>query len=158
MEISMASPELLEGFDNLQLPDDQAKRQAVNSLRGYVYQIYQTLNAWLKLEENETLLLEVAEDFAVIAKNALTATQVKDTAGSGSVTLKNESVSKTIKSLWEFQQANPDRNVYITYLTTSKIGKEKDAKFKLKPHFVKRLKQVQKNQSVIIIKTQNSLQ
>ena len=129
MEITMMSSDLPEEIRNLQIPDDEIGRQAVNSLRGYVYQIYQTLNAWLTLKEDEVLLLEVAEDFAVIAKNALKATQVKDTAGSGSVTLKTESVSKTIKSLWEFQQANPDRNVYITYLTTSKIGKEKGLSF-----------------------------
>jgi hypothetical protein len=107
----------------------QIGRQAVASLRGYVYQIYQTLSVWLTLKEDETLLLEVAEDFAVIRKDALRATQVKDTAGSGSVTLKTESVSKTIKSLWEFQEANPDKHVTIAYLTTSEIGAEKGLVF-----------------------------
>ncbi|MFC1739251.1 tetratricopeptide repeat protein [Planctomycetota bacterium] len=129
MQISMMSSDLPEEIRNLQIPDDQTKRQAVDSLRGYIYQIYQTLNTWLTLKEDEILLLEVAEDFAVIAKDALRGTQVKDTAGSGSVTLKTKSVSKTIKCLWEFQQANPDRNVYITYLTTSKIGKERGLTF-----------------------------
>jgi hypothetical protein len=38
-------------------------------------------------------------------------------------------VSRTIKSLWEFQQANPDKHVTITYLTTSKIGKESGLTF-----------------------------
>ena len=129
MEIAMMSSDLPEEIGNLQIPDDESGRQAVNSLRGYVYQIYQTLNVWLTLKADEILLLEVAEDFAVIAKNTLIATQVKDTAGSSSVTLKTESVSKTIKSFWEFQQANPERNVYIAYLTTSKIGKEKGLTF-----------------------------
>jgi len=119
----------LEELENLQIPDEQIGRQAVDCLRGYVYQIYQSLAAWLTLKEGETLLLEVAEDFAVVAKDALRGTQVKDTARSGSVTLKTRSVSNTIKSLWEFQKANPDRNVYIRYLTTSKIGKEKELTF-----------------------------
>ena len=122
-------PDLPEEIGNLQIPEDQRNRQAVASLGGYVYQIYQTLNAWIKLKEDEILLLEVAEDFAVIAKGDLEATQVKDTAGSGSVTLKTKSVADTIKSLWEFQQANPERKVCITYLTTAKIGKEKGLAF-----------------------------
>ena len=113
-----------EELESLQTPGNQKKRQAVDSLRGYAYQFYQTLIAWITLKENEILLLEVAEDFAVVARDALKATQVKDTAGSGSVTLKTKSVADTIKALWDFQQVNPDRNVYITYLTTSKIGKE----------------------------------
>jgi len=119
----------LEELENLHNPDEQIARQAVDSLRGYVYQIYQSLAEWIKLKENEVLLLEVAEDFAVLAKDVLTATQVKDTARSGSVTLKTRSVSNTIKSMWEFQNANPNRNVYITYLTTSKIGKERGLTF-----------------------------
>jgi tetratricopeptide (TPR) repeat protein len=129
MEIIMMSPDLPEETGNLQIPEDEIRRQAVNSLRGYIYQIYQTLNAWLTLKEDEILLLEVAEDFAIVTKDALKGIQVKDTALSGSVTLKTISVSKTIKSLWEFQLANPDKHVTITYLTTSKIGKEKELTF-----------------------------
>lgn len=125
----MAPQELPEGFNNLQLPDDQIKRQAIASLRGYVYQVYQTLNAWIALKEDEILLLEVAEDFAVIANDVLRCTQVKDNPSTGSVTLKTKSVTDTIKSLWEFQEANPDRNVYITYITTTNVGKEQKETF-----------------------------
>jgi hypothetical protein len=53
-------------FDNLQVPSNQIKRQAVDSLRGYAYQLYQTLNEWITLQEDEVLLLEVAEDFAIV--------------------------------------------------------------------------------------------
>lgn len=125
----MATPEMPNGFDTLQMPDDQIKRQAISSLRGYIYQIYQSLNAWITIEEDQILLLEVAEDFAVLAKNALKGVQVKDTASTGSVTLKTDSVADTIKSLWQFQQANTDKDVSITYLTTSEIGKEQKTTF-----------------------------
>jgi len=60
MQISMMSSDLPEEIGKLQIPDDEIGRQAVDSLCGYVYQIYQTLNAWLILKENEILLLEVA--------------------------------------------------------------------------------------------------
>jgi hypothetical protein len=117
----------LEEFKKLQIPDEQIGRQAVDSLRGYVYQIYQSLASWIGIKEDEVLLLEVAEDFAVLAEGALTATQVKDTGAS--VTLRTKSVSDTIKAFWDFQEANPDKNVYLNYLTTSKIGKEKKLRF-----------------------------
>lgn len=117
----------LEELEKLQIPDEQVGRQAVDSLRGYVYQIYQSLASWIGIKEDEVLLLEVAEDFAVHAKGALTATQVKDTGGS--VTLRTKSVSATIKALWDFQEANPDKTVYLNYLTTANIGKEKKLRF-----------------------------
>jgi hypothetical protein len=117
----------LEELEKLQIPDEQIGRQAVDSLRGYVYQIYQSLASWIGIKEDEVLLLEVAEDFAVLAEGALTATQVKDTGAS--VTLRTKSVSGTIKALWDFQDANPDKTVYLNYLTTSNIGKERGLTF-----------------------------
>lgn len=117
----------IEAFEKLQIPDDQFGRQAVDSLRGYVYQIYQSLASWIGIKEDEVLLLEVAEDFAVLAEGALTATQVKDTGAS--VTLRTKSISDTIKAFWDFQEANPDKNVYLNYLTTSNIGKERGLTF-----------------------------
>ena len=115
--------------DLLRVPDEQKRRQAVDSLRGYVYQIYQTLLAWLDLKASDTLLLEVAEDYAVLAGNALNAIQVKDTAGSGSLTLRSPDVSAAVQSLWNFQAANPNRVVRVNYLTTANIGKEKVLQF-----------------------------
>lgn len=117
----------LEELESLQIPDEQIGRQAVDCLRGYVYQIYQSLASWIRIREGEVLLLEVAEDFAVLAKGALSATQVKDTGGS--VTLRTKSVSATIKALWDFQDANPEKTVYLNYLTTGNIGKEKGLTF-----------------------------
>ena len=125
----MVVPDLFQEFDNLEIPNDEVARQAVDSLRGYVYQIYQTLAAWLTLGEEEALLLEVAEDFAVLARDALTATQVKDTAASGSITLRTKSVLSAIDTLWNFQQANPGKIIRINYLTTSRIGAEKRLSF-----------------------------
>jgi len=45
-------------------------RQAVEAMRGYIYQLYSSAQAWLSLKEDETLLIEVAEDYAVAAANA----------------------------------------------------------------------------------------
>jgi hypothetical protein len=41
------------------------RRQATASIRGYVYQAYQSVLAWMRLGEDEVLFLEGAEDFDV---------------------------------------------------------------------------------------------
>jgi hypothetical protein len=64
------------------------RRQATDSIRGYVYQAYQSVLAWMRLGSDEVLFLEGAEDFDVHSADGVTATQVKDTAGSGALTLR----------------------------------------------------------------------
>ena len=65
------------------------RRQATDSIRGYVYQAYQSVLAWMRLGKDEVLFLEGAEDFDVHSADGVTATQVKDTAGSGTLTLRS---------------------------------------------------------------------
>jgi hypothetical protein len=38
--MNMAGPDAVRGLDSLQIPDEDIGRQAVSSLRGYVYQVY----------------------------------------------------------------------------------------------------------------------
>jgi tetratricopeptide (TPR) repeat protein len=134
----MARTKALDAFDlptdlpeglSLQAPPEEVARRAVDSLRGYIYQVYQSLDAWLTLGDDETLLLEVAEDFAVRAKHALTATQVKDTGASRRASLRTKSVLEVINTLWRFQHANLETVVRINYLTTSEIGTERGLRF-----------------------------
>jgi len=119
------------GEEQWSLPPGEINRQAIAPLRGYVYQIHQTLSAWIGLRGEDQLYLEVAEDFALIAKEperldeVLRATQVKDTRESGSVTLNSADVLDAISHLFELQEANPDRGVRLTFLTTSPIGMER---------------------------------
>lgn len=51
-------------------PQGNPSREAIASLRGYVYQIYQSALAWTELKDDEILYLEVAEDFAIVAKGS----------------------------------------------------------------------------------------
>ena len=55
------------------------RRQAVDSLRGYDYQIWHTLYAWLSLAEDEFLFVEAAEDFDIVSSDSAVAVQVKAT-------------------------------------------------------------------------------
>ena len=107
------------------VPKGDAERQAVESLGGYVYQALAAALAWASIDENSRLYLEVAEDYANLAGKALKATQVKDTAGSGSVTLNSESICKALTAFVDIVERNPNHHVYLHFLTTSPMGKER---------------------------------
>ena len=104
-------------------PLGDPSRAAIHSLRGYVYQLYQSALTWTELKEDEFLFLEVAEDFAIAAKGALEAVQVKETTGR--VTINSKSIIASINSFVELQEKNPSLKVTLRHLTTSTIGKEK---------------------------------
>ena len=103
-------------------PLGDPSREAIDSLRGYVYQIYQSAIAWTELEDDESLYLEVAEDFAVVAKEALEAVQVKETTRR--VTINSGDIIATIDSFVELQEKHPSLKVTLRHLTTSTIGIE----------------------------------
>lgn len=107
------------------VPKADAARQAVDALRGYVYQIMAAALAWLDIDEKARIFLEVAEDYAVVASGVLSAVQVKDTQVSGNVTLNTESIRDAIANYVALVQNNPQLDVHLEYFTTSEIGKEK---------------------------------
>lgn len=109
------------------VPASEVARQATDALGGYVYQLDQTVKAWLTLSDGEVLHIEFAEDIAVSEDGTLELTQVKKTAAS--ITMRSSGVAKLITSVWEFQNHNPDRLVTGALLTTSSIGKEKQMPF-----------------------------
>ena len=102
-----------------------AARQAVDALRGYAYQVVSATLAWLNLADDGYLILEVAEDYAILANGALQPVQVKDTARSGTVTLVSESVVKAIESFVSFANRYTDRQIEFLFVTTSEIGTER---------------------------------
>ncbi len=106
-------------------PKGDPKRQAVDSLRGYAYQVIAAALAWLDIGENGRLFLEVAEDYAILAEQALKAVQVKDTKGSGSITLNSENIRDAIVAFVDLVGRNPGIQIDFRYFTTSEIGTEK---------------------------------
>ena len=109
------------------IPEGDPARQAIHSLRGYVYQALATALAWVDIGKHDKLFLEVAEDYAVIAKQALNAVQVKDTEESGSVTLNSASVRNAVTAFVDLVERNPSFQVNFHFWTTSEIGTERDA-------------------------------
>ncbi len=106
-------------------PKGDPERQAIDSLRGYAYQVAVSALAWLDVGETQRIYLEVAEDYAIVADNVLTGVQVKDTAASGSVTLNTQSVRDAIHAFVDLVDRNPGREVELRYFTTSPIGTER---------------------------------
>ena len=106
------------------VPEGDAARQAVDSLRGYAYQALAAALAWLDIDEHGRLFLEVAEDYAIIAKDALDAVQVKDTERSGSITLNSASVRNAVAAFVDLTERNPAVQVDLRFFTTSEIGTE----------------------------------
>jgi hypothetical protein len=105
------------------------RREATDSIRGYVYQAYQSVLAWIRLGKDEVLFLEGAEDFDVHSVDSVTATQVKDTAGSGTLTLRSGDAIAAINNFWRHRQNNPDKKVSLRFLTTALPGRERRGEF-----------------------------
>ena len=103
------------------------QRQAHDMLRGYVYQIWHSVHAWISLDEDEILYLEGAEDFDQVSDDTATAVQVKDTQHN--ITLRSQEVKDAINHYWELQAKHPDLNLKFRFLTRSKIGAEQGNPF-----------------------------
>jgi tetratricopeptide (TPR) repeat protein len=108
-------------------PAGDPAREAIASLRGYGYQLYASALAWLRLSDGETLFLEIAEDYAIAVGDALAGVQVKDTAGSGSLTINSPSVAASVDAYVDLVDRNTRRTVTLRHLTTSPIGRERSA-------------------------------
>ena len=106
------------------VPEGDAARQAVDSIRGYAYQALAAALAWVDIEEKGRLFVEVAEDYAVVVNLALGAVQVKDTKGSGSITLNSANVRDAIAAFVDLAERNPSSAVELRYFTSSEIGTE----------------------------------
>ncbi|MDE0086155.1 MAG: hypothetical protein OXU23_10615, partial [Candidatus Poribacteria bacterium] len=103
------------------------QRQAHAQLKGYLYQIWHSVNAWLELADDDILYLEGAEDFDKVSGDDATATQVKHTQHK--ITLRSQEVNDAINNFWELRTNNPGRRVKFRFLTRSKIGKEQGKPF-----------------------------
>jgi len=107
------------------IPKGDKAREAIDALKGYVYQIYQSALALIELGPEEFLFLEVAEDYAVVARDALKGVQVKETGHS--ITINSDDIIASIDSFVNLRQKNPELQVELRHITTSIIGKEKSS-------------------------------
>jgi|GEM_PF-2434062 len=103
------------------------ERQATDPLRGYVYQIWQTLHAWLELDLEQELYVEGAEDFDIIGGDKGVSTQVKDEKKR--ITLRSKSVLDSITHFWALREKHLEKDIEFRFLTRSSIGVEQGNPF-----------------------------
>jgi hypothetical protein len=103
------------------------KRQAVPTLKGFTYQIWQSVLRWVSLNDTGVIFLEGAEDLDVLQPHQAETIQVKATAEN--ITLQSTAVQEAIVHYWQHQQANPNDVLYFRLLTTSERGRERGNPF-----------------------------
>ena len=103
-------------------------RQAVASIRGIVYQIWWSIDAWLRLSSpDEVIFLEGAEDLDRIASGGAITGQVKHEAGS--LSLNNQRSYEALENFWRLSLRELTRRVDFHYITTASAALERDAQF-----------------------------
>ncbi|MCB2250811.1 MULTISPECIES: hypothetical protein [Pseudomonadaceae] len=108
-------------------PVGDPSRQAIDSLLGYDYQIWRTVEAWLRLPQGNTLYVECAEDYDVVNDSGIVANQIKHSPAN--ITLNSQDVRDAIANFWALRCRNPDRGrISMRFLTRGAIGKEKSSK------------------------------
>lgn len=103
-------------------------RQAVASIRGIVYQIWWSIDAWLQLSSpDEVIFLEGAEDLDRIASSGAIAGQVKHEAEN--LSLNNQRSHEALENFWALSLRESSRRVDFHYITTASAALERDAQF-----------------------------
>uniref|UniRef100_UPI0035AED875 hypothetical protein n=1 Tax=Hylemonella sp. TaxID=2066020 RepID=UPI0035AED875 len=105
------------------------RRQAVASIAGSVYQAWCSIDAWLRLADaGQVIFLEGAEDFDLVGgEGGDVAVQIKRNVGS--ISLGNAKAHEALENFWALIEREPEREVYMHYLTTSSTAMELDANF-----------------------------
>ncbi len=109
------------------IPDSE--RQASHIFRGYNYQAYQTILAWLKCGDNEEIIAEFAEDMDLVRRDLegkitdAELTQVKHEKKN--LTLNSKAAKDLINNFFRHKKRNPEITLSIRLCTISERGKER---------------------------------
>lgn len=102
-------------------------RQALPLFKGIDYQIWQTVLAWMNLGENESLVVEGAEDFDTLSDTSATTNQVKNLTSP--ISLRSECVCDGLRNFWIARHKNPGRSIRFRLITTATFSIEEAAPF-----------------------------
>lgn len=117
-----------------QFVDPAPQRQARDGFRGYAYQAYRTILAWLRARPNEEILCEFGEDIAIVRRDALGEVSEADLEAikheKGTFTLTSETAIKAIDSLILHAAANPRVSLQLRVCTIADRGQERGMNWK----------------------------
>lgn len=103
-------------------------RQATAVIRGFAYQCYQTIRAWLRCRPDEELRCEFAEDFDLVRRDLnghitdAELNQVKHEQRN--VTLNSDSVTQLINNFFRHKSRNPTIKLIVRLCAIADRGKE----------------------------------
>lgn len=110
-----------------ELPAD-ASRQAVASIRGVIYQLWWSIDAWLRLTTtNEVIYLEGSEDLDRASALDAVAQQVKSEVDG--ISLNTQRALKALENFWTLRCREVARTVQFHYISTAPSVVERDAAF-----------------------------
>lgn len=126
--MSSSFNDLPDPFSSPQELAGDPARQAVASIRGIEYQIWWSIDAWLRLNSpDEVIFLEGAEDLDRIASGGAIAGQVKHEAEG--LSLNNQRSHEALENFWTLSLRESTRRVDFHYITTASAALERDAQF-----------------------------
>src|SRR6266478_5967528 len=102
------------------------RRRASAPVRGFQYQFWRTVEAWIDLVPEEVLFVEGAEDFDRIRQGEGTAVQIKDDRASGPLTLSSDKALGAVTNFWKLVKGNRGRKIWFKFITTAEAGAERD--------------------------------
>ena len=120
----------MQDFSQLPPLPQTPRREATTTLQGYAYQVWVSLDQWLRLPADSVLFLEGAEDIDRLEAGDADTIQVRHTRGT--ISLNTKYAREAIAQFWvtrEREQKTNGRQVRYTYLTTSDIALESNASF-----------------------------
>jgi hypothetical protein len=104
-----------------------SSRQAPDTIRGFVFQLWHSVHAWLELGEGDQLFLEGAEDFDVLSAQGAIVNQTKAT--SAGISLRSAAVLQAIRNFWFVRERNRAVRISYRFITTSPVVQERGAPF-----------------------------
>ena len=110
-------------------------RDATFSIRGYAYQVDQTILRWLGLARGEHLELEAGEDIDVVVRDLLvdgsaearTLEQVKHREAP--LSLRSPELAEALANFVAHKEANPSINLRFRFLTNALVARERPCPF-----------------------------
>lgn len=106
----------------------EPRRAAVPALRGFDYQVWWSIDAWCRLEVNEVIYLEGAEDFDQLSGDQAIATQIKNRESK--ISLGTSEALQAIQDYWNLQEREAlGRTIKYHFLTRSTVAIEADGAF-----------------------------
>jgi hypothetical protein len=108
------------------------KGQAWYVLRGYRYQLLQSLDAWIGLRPGEVLWLETEEDFSVASAAGAVDTQVKSSAAAAGPkphSLQSEGVRAALGRYWVRSDQGRDSQPHLAFIAKGRAARERGLTF-----------------------------